>query len=260
MRRRAPALLALAAAAYGLAAWAVAPGFYDGVAPQEPYRWVSPPPQFRAGNQPPLTGRGSARVAANGVVDPGGVFTGDGQAALSFVPGAFVAPADRYPVSFEIKPQAGFPDPAGLHLATNVYCITGTAPLAAGREVLVTLRFSDQLPAPADIYGYSGSGPWRKIGSTGASAPFSISTRATALGCFAGAYPAAAARTPAGPRVGGGQALPIIVAGLILIVVLAGIPLAVVRRRGTGAGPGLGPGGEGEREEGAGEPGGDQGR
>jgi hypothetical protein len=230
------ALLALAAVAYALAAWAVTPGFYDGIAPPQPYRWVSPPPQFRASNQAPLNGHGSARVATNGQVDPGSVFTQDGQAAIAFVPGAFVAPADRAPVTVDLKPASDFPDPGAVHLATNVYCITSTSPLASGKDALITLQYSDQLPAPSDIYEYQGSGPWQKIGSTGSAAPFFIAARTTSLGCFAGGYPANASRTAQGTTVSGGQTLPIIVALAILVVVVAGIPLAVLRRRGQGDG------------------------
>jgi hypothetical protein len=226
------AVLALFATAYAVAAWSVAPGFYDGIAPPQPYRWVSPPPQFRSNNQQPLPGHGTAKVPGNGVVDPGTVFTQDGQASISFIPGAFVTPPDRSPVSIDVKPVATFPDPGGTHLATNVYCVAASSPLAPGRDALITLQFSDQLPAPSDVYEYEGDGPWRKIGSTGSAQPFYIAVRATSLGCFAGGYPANAAQTANGARVGGGQTLPILVALLIVAVVLAGIPLAVLRRRG----------------------------
>src|SRR5262249_56451373 len=66
-------------------------------------------------------------------------------------------------------------------------------------------------------------------------APFYIAARATSLGCFAGGYPANAKQSAQGARLGGGQALPIIVALAILVVVLAGIPLAVMRRRAAAA-------------------------
>jgi hypothetical protein len=226
------AVLAIAAAAYGLAAWAVAPGFYDGIAPPAPYRWVSPPPQFRVSNQPPQPAHHAVRVT-NGRVDPASVFTGDGQAAISFAAGAFTAPADGSPVTIDITPEAAFPDPGDTHLATNVYCATSSSPLAPGKEVLVTLQYSDQLPAPADVYGYQGGGPWRKIGNTGSAAPFYIAARSTSLGCFAGGYPKNANQTAQGARLGG-QTLPIVLALAILVVVLAGIPLAVLRRRGGG--------------------------
>ncbi len=240
---RKAALLSLAAIAYALAAWAVAPGFFDGIAPPEPYRWVSPPPQFKSGNQPALPGHASFKVGSNGVVDPGTAFTGDGQASVSFVPGAFVVPGDRAPVTMDIKPEAGYPDATGVHIATNVYCVTASQPLTAGKDVLVTLRFSDQLPAPSDVYFLAAkSQDWRRVGSTGAAAPFSISARSTSLGCFMAGYPADAKQAASGPRVGGGQTLPVLVAIAILIVVLAGIPLAVLQRRRAAEPPPDGPG------------------
>ena len=102
--------------------------------------------------------------------------------------------------------------------------------MASHAQVLITLRYSNGVPAPGDIYGYQGQGPWQKLGSTGSAAPYTISTRASSLGCFAGGYPANTASAQ-GTRVGGGQTLPIIVALVILVVVLAGIPLAILRRR-----------------------------
>jgi hypothetical protein len=230
--RRALLLLGLAAGLYVAAAWTVAPGFYDGFGPQAPYRWVSPPPQFKSANQPPLSGQASIRVNSSGVVDAGSVFTQDGQASISFTPGAFEALADRSPVTITIKPVASYPNPGNVHLSTNVYCVTSSAPLAPGKDVLVTLTFSDQLPAPGSVHEYQGSGPWGNIGSTGTAAPFSISARVGKLGCFAGGYPASAKQSASGVRVGGGQTLPIVIAIAILAVVLAGIPLALVRRRG----------------------------
>jgi hypothetical protein len=228
------ALLVAAVVAYALAAWAVAPGFYDGIAPPQPYRWVSPPPQFRGSNQQPLSGHQSVKIGTNGKTDPATVFTQDGQAAISFTPGAFVTPPDRAPVTIDIKPQPVFPDPGGIHISTNVYCVTATSTLAAGQQMLVTLQYSDQLPAPSSMYAYQGSGPWQNIGNTGSAAPFYLSARSSTLGCFSAGYPANAGQTAQGARVSGGQAVPIIVALAILVVVLAGIPLAVLRRRSGG--------------------------
>ena len=229
--RRPIVVLVLAVVAYGLAAWAVAPGFYDGIAPPAPYRWVSPPPQFRSSNQQPLSGHATVRVATNGQVDPGSVFTQDGQAALSFVPGSFVAPPDRSPVAIDIKPQATFPDPGGqLQLVTNVYCFTSSSALVSGKDPLVTLQFSTSVAQPNDVYEYQGDGPWRKIGNTGSAAPYYIAARITALGCFAGGSPPTAKAPPNSPS----QSLPIVAALAVAIVVLAGIPLLVLRRRSGG--------------------------
>ena len=229
-RRQPLAVLVLAVVGYALAAWLVAPGFYDGIAPPQPYRWVSPPPQFRASNQQPLSGHATVKVAANGVVDPGSVFTQDGQAALSFVPGTFQAPADRSPVAVDIQPKATFPDPGRVQLVTNVYCITGSSPVVPGKDPLVTLQFSSQVAQPADVYEYQGDGPWLKIGNTGSAAPYYVAARITALGCFAaGSERGAPAASPSAP----GQALPVVAVLVVAIVLLAGIPLLVLRRRGA---------------------------
>lgn len=224
--------MALAATAYAIAAWSVTPGFFDGIAPPSPYRWVSPPAQFKSSNQQPLSGHGSTSVAPNGVVNPGTAFTQDGQASVSFVPGAFVAPPGGSAVNIDIKPVETFPNASGLTFQTNVYCFTSSSPLASGKDVLITLRYSNGVPAPTSVYASQGSGPWRNLGSTGSAAPFTISARSTFLGCFAAGYPANLQHSAQGARVGGGQALPVIVALAILLVVLAGIPLAVLRRRG----------------------------
>ncbi len=231
MRRKPVLLLTLAVAAYIVAAWSVTPGFYDGFTQQQPYRWTNPPPAFKNSNQPPLSGRAQAKVAANGLVDPGTAATDDGQASTTYAPGAFVAPADRSPVTVNIAPVSRYPDPTGLQLATNVYCFTASAALAPGKDLLITLTYSDQQPAPGDVYGYRGQGPWQKLGSTGSAAPFTISVRSAGLGCFAGAYPAKAAQNAQGALLGGGQTLPIVVAAALLILVLAGVPLALLRRR-----------------------------
>ena len=227
---RKAALLALGAMLYALAAWAVAPGFYDGVAPQAPYRWVSPPPVARTNNQPPLSGSVTVKTGSNGVVDPGTAFTGDGQASLSFVPGSFAASASG--VTVTVKPVTDFPSAAGIQFQTNVYLIQSTSPLT--KEALVTLRYSDLVPAPSDIYfAPESGGSWKKIGSTGQSAPYNISARTTQVGYFAAGFPAGAQKGGSGARIGGGQTLPIITAIAILLVVLAGVPLALLRRRGA---------------------------
>ena len=67
------ALIATAAAAYVLAAWAVAPGFYDGFTPPQPYNWVSPPPQV-TGNKAPKSGHLVVKVI-NGVSDANSAFS-----------------------------------------------------------------------------------------------------------------------------------------------------------------------------------------
>ena len=235
--RRAPIAalcLALAAAAYVLAAWSTAPGFFDGLAPPGPYRWVSPPPQFAQGNQPALTGHGTLPIGAGGQVASGTVQTQDGQAAITFTQGALRAPDDGSVVTVRITPQRTFPrPPGGAQFQTNVYCFTTTTPLVAGRDALVTLTYSDGVPAPSDIFEYhTGAGAsWQRLGTTGVAAPYAIAVRATSIGCFAAGTTrsAGSGRASSGPF--SGQTLPILVAILIVLLLLAALPIVVLRHR-----------------------------
>lgn len=231
----AAACLALAVAVYVMAAWSVAPGFFDGLAPPGPYRWVSPPPQFKQGNQAPLPGHGTLPVGSNGQVAPGTVQTGDGQAALTFTQGALRAPDDRSPVTVQITPEKTYPK-VSFQLSTNVYCVTTTTPLVDGRDVLVTLTYSDGIPAPSDVYEYRpGAGAsWQRLGTTGVAAPYAIAVRATSLGCFAAGVQKSGGGGSGSSGPISGQTLPILVAVVIILLLLAALPIVVLRRRGPG--------------------------
>lgn len=221
-------LLAAAAAAYLLAAWMVAPGFYDGFTPQQPYNWVSPPPQAPPGNLKPSSGHLVIKVI-NGVSDANSAFTDDGQVVIGFLPGAF-NPAGQSTITVDITPEATFPAPAGLHFATNVYLIVAGAKLVKSANLV--LRFSDIVPAPSNVYFVPASGgAWKSIGASQQSQPFTIDTSTSDLGYFAAGYPANFTPSPGTVTLGGGQLLPIAVAVLIVGVIVAGIPLAMVRRR-----------------------------
>ena len=224
------AVLASAAAVYTMAAWMVAPGFYDGFGPQQPYNWVCPPPQAGA-NTKPSSGHLVINVIG-GVSDANSAFTNDGQIVIGFLPGAFDA-TGKTSITVDITPLATCPNPQGVKLVTNVYQISADAPLkqAANLEMV----FSNLLPAPTTIYIASDpAGPYRQLGSQ-PSRPFVLQAQTSSLGYFAAGY--SAVSPPAGAvTVGGGQMLPIIVAGLIVVVVLAGLPLAIMRRRRTAGG------------------------
>lgn len=230
MRARALAVMSMAVVCYTLAAWSVLPGFYDGIAPPRPYRWLSPPPQAASDNQVPLAGHGSITVARDGRVNPGTVVTQDGQFSLAFDAGGFVTPTGGAPVSVGIVPQRSFPHPGRIILVTNVYCITSNSSLARGHDALVTMQYSSLLPAPSDVYESVDGGAWRKLANGDAAAPYFAAARATVLGCFAGGYVPGA--STAGSAGSGGQLLPLVVGVAILVVVLAAVPLVVLRRRG----------------------------
>jgi hypothetical protein len=233
-----PILLAVATAVYLLAAWTVAPGFYDGFVPPQPYNWVSPPPQAAPGNLQPRSGHLDIKVIG-GVSDANSAFTDDGQVVIGFLPGAFDA-TGKTSISVDITPESTFPAPGGVHFSTNVYLITADAPLAKSANLV--LRYSDLVPAPSFVYrAADANSAWTNIGASAVSQQFTIQTTTSPLGYFAAGYPANAARASSSRA---SQLLPIAVAVLILGVLVAGIPLAMVRRR-RAAGTG---------EEGSGEP------
>lgn len=208
----------------------VAPGFYDGFGPPQPYNWTCPPPQAGA-NVKPSSGHLDIKVI-NGVSDPSSAFTEDGQVVISFLPGIFDA-AGKTTITVDIVPLATCPQPNGLRFVTNVYQITATAPLKQPGSL--TLRYSNLEPDPSDVYQASDpNGSWMTIGRNQQAAPFTVDTKVSSFGYFAAGY-STASPPPGSVTVGGGQTLPIIVAVLIVVVVLAGLPLAVLRRRQSSA-------------------------
>ncbi len=170
MTRTRPA--GLAALFFGLAAALLlhgrfaAPPVYDGiVVPPAPYRFESPPPNLRAGNQPPLGGEETFPVQ-NGQVPGGGVQTGDNQVIIFFGPGFFKAPAGATGVKCSIEPDANPPAaPAGQDIRGNVYRITCVAEPGGG-PVTLTSNFHLTLRLPPgttnDIRFYDGQS-WRTL-------------------------------------------------------------------------------------------------
>ncbi len=230
MSKRA-ALFATAAIAYVMAAWAVAPGFYDGLAPPQPYCFVSPPPQAAGSNCKPTAGHLTIKVI-KGVSDANSAFTNDGQLVIGFLPGAFDV-TGKTSVSVDITPEATFPDATGLRFVTNIYLVTADAPLV--KDANIVLRYSDLVPDPSAIYfAPSTGGTWTSIGAAPQSQFWTKDSTTHQFGYFAAGYPANVTPRSGAVTVGGGQILPIVVAVLIVVVVLAGLPLAMLRRRRAG--------------------------
>ena len=239
MRRTRLVILALVlvGAAYPVAALQTPPGFYEGFCPPVDYHFLNPPPQVKAGKAP-AAAHAEIKVIG-GVVQPGFVATADDnpQAQLSFVPGAFTAPPKGGPEIIDIKPVKTFPDATGISVVTNVYQVTSTTPLIKVSNL--RLLYSTVLPAPSSIYEAQTGGSWAALPSnpstgTGCS---DIVAQVSTNGFFVAGYPSSSTRPNGNTTIGGGQILPIVVALAILIVVLAGVPLAVVRRRRPGGAP-----------------------
>jgi hypothetical protein len=161
----------------------------------------------------------------DGVSDANSAFTDDGQVVIGFLPGAFDV-TGKTSVTVDIKPESTYPPPAGLHFATNVYLVTADAPLV--KDANLVMRYSDLVPAPSFIYlAVDANSQWKSIGGNEGQ-PFTLQTTTRQFGYIAAGYPGSAtSRTSSGAS----QLLPIAVAVLIIGVLVAGIPLAMVRRR-----------------------------
>ena len=217
------AVVGMAALVYVLAAWSVPPGFYDGFTPQQPYNWVCPPLHI-AGNIAPASGHIDIKVI-DGVSDAASAFTDDGQVVVGFLPGAFDV-TGKSQIGVDLTPVSPCPNPAGLTFVTNAYHFTADAALVKPVNSFV-MRFSDLVPAPSDIYfASSPDGPWKSLGGHDGQ-PFTFVVSTQQFGYYAAGYPAGAVT----PRSATSQLLPIAVAILIIGVLVAGIPLAVIRRR-----------------------------
>lgn len=242
MRRTRLVLLALVlvAAAYPVIAFQTPPGFFEGFCPPVDYRFLKPPPQVKPGRAP---GAGHADVkiihdsAGRPIVGPGFVATQDDnpQAQLSFIPDAFQLPPGGAPEAIDIKPVADYPAAGGIAVVTNVYLVTSSTPMTKTSNL--RLLYSTVLPAPSSIYIAQPGGAWQALPSSSSTSTgcSDISTQVNTTGYFMAGYARGSTGSGSGTRVGGGQLLPIVVALAILIVVLAGVPLAVIRRRQTGA-------------------------
>jgi hypothetical protein len=230
-------LIATAASVYLVAAWMVAPGFYDGITPQQPYNWVCPPPIAGANSGiAAQTGHLVIKVI-DGSSDPNTAFTQDGQFSISFLPGAFQA-TGKTQVTVDVTPVSPCPNSGDLHFVTNVYHVTADTPLIQApatttqcQPACVTMLYSNLVPAPSFVYAANSPvGPWTNIGGT-ENQPLVIRADTNQLGYFAAGYPANATNKTSS---GTSQLLPIAVAVLIIGVLVAGIPLAMVRRRRAG--------------------------
>lgn len=229
-------MLAATAAFYLAAAWMVAPGFYDGFAPPQPYNFVCPPAQAGA-NLPPASGHLVIKVI-NGVSDANSAFTDDGQVVIGFLPGAFDV-TGKTSVTVDIKPVSPCPNPPGLHFSTNPYDITADAPLVKASTLV--LRYSNLVVDPSFVYrADSPNGPWTNIGASSQAQIWTIDTKTDKLGYFAAGFPSNSVSKGGG---GSSQILPVTIAVLIVAVIVGGIPLTVLRRRRARAG------GEDEEDE-----------
>ena len=130
----------------------------DGLAPQQPYRWVKPPPDRKSDNVPPSIGTFDVQLGSDGA-KPNVYSTADLQVTLIVAKGLFPAAhgQDTVLLRFEPLDPAKFPRaPTGLRISGNVYRIT--AAYQPGGDPITSLPFPaelvlvyPQIPAPPGV-------------------------------------------------------------------------------------------------------------
>lgn len=162
-----------AAAAYAvLALIAFGPGglpvrpLYDGLAPPQVYRWVTPPEELAHQNVPPEPGAGEVALEADGSV-PGQLSTDDGQARLVLPQGVFPSEEGATAVSLRLTPldpATLAPPPEGVEFAGNAYRADATyvpsgAPAVPQRNANIVLRYPT---VASSLLRFTGSG-WTEV-------------------------------------------------------------------------------------------------
>jgi hypothetical protein len=195
---------------------------FDGVGPPNPYRWVSPPPERAASNQPPMLAQRTAKLTSKGSFGMS-VVTGDGQASLVAPEGAFPVEPGQRSVLITITPSdpASLGDPLpGLLYQGNAYTFdakyqpSGTpAPLVKPVSILL------QYPVHATAILRRDGDRWTALKSTAVPASLQVFADTQRLGVFVAAGPKPTTK----PNL-----LPYISIGAILLAAGAGL---IARRR-----------------------------
>jgi hypothetical protein len=232
---RAGLLLAAAAAIYVGAAWLSRPGFYDGFAPPaDSYRWVQAPAGVTSNGEKPLPGNATLAVSSDHSRVAGGTLaTGEkpAQAAVVIPPGALMAP-NQDSVTVDLVPQAAPGRPANAFIVGNLYCLTSTVAFTRGQQLQLTLRYSDQLPGANAVYRYDDENrAWVELPASHNGSAATVTAVVSALGCYAPATHLPASPTPGPAAVVGNRWLPYLTAGVIVLVLLSGLPLYLRTRR-----------------------------
>lgn len=238
MNGRARLLLALVALPL---AWLLAPGavpLYDGInVPDEPYRYVVPPAGYKH-TPKPLSAKASVDVADGSNASTIYVNTDEFAPQVAIVlPRRLVAVAGTArTVTVAVAPVAPDRQPSKGSIDGNVYRVTASpgaswAPPSgdAVTESQITMRATTgRRPIPSFVYRSAPTQSWRVV-HTYVSGNDIYSTQFAGFGDYALAFGAVASASHAG-------ALPWVLSGVALVVLAAGVVVAVrlSRRHQTG--------------------------
>jgi hypothetical protein len=248
-RRGLAAGLALVAAWAALAAWSgrLTPlarlPLLDGLGPAAPYRWVSPPPDLAADNQPPSAGEFTLQLVPDGVLGQVAL-TSDGQVTVIVSDGAIGPHRGDSTVRLNVEPlDPGTLPPPGHGLVTfgNAYRLTATYEpsgtpvrgLEGEIDLILLYPVTPNVHAASHEMLRSASGEaWTSLKSTDSVAQQQVQARIPGLGTFVvGGVPAPSPAAPADTGGGGSQTTATVLLILAGCVLLVGIGFLVRSRR-----------------------------
>jgi hypothetical protein len=237
-RRALASGLALVAVWAGLAAWSghLSPlarlPLLDGLGPAAPYRWVDPPPELAADNQPPSAGEFTLDLDADGVRGQV-LITSDNQVTVIVADGAIGPREGEQSVTLSVEPldPATLPAPGG-GLATfgNAYGLSAAyepsgAPvkeLDGEIDLILLYPVTPNVHATTHTMLRSAtSASWKDLESTDSAAQQQVQARIPGLGTFVVA--GVPAPSPVAPAEGGGGSN----TTAVVLLVLAGCTLLV---------------------------------
>lgn len=238
-RRALASGLALIVVWAGMAAWSgrLSPlarlPLLDGLGPAAPYRWVSPPPDLAADNQPPSSGEFTLQVDGGGVRGQV-LITSDNQVTVIVADGAIGPRAGETSVRLSVEPldPASLPAPSGgLETFGNAYTLSatyepsGTPVEKLDGEIDLILLY----PVTPNVHAathtmlrHAKRASWKDLESTDSAAQQQVQARIPGLGDFVVA--GVPAPSPAAPAESGGGSTN---TTAVVLLVLAGCALLV---------------------------------
>lgn len=232
-------MIRLPAARWGAAALLVTVGWlatpdpvavYDGVGqPDEPYRYVSPPPGAPPARGAATSATATTPVAAGAGTDGLSVTTAEvGPQLAVFLPaGSFAAPGGTITVT--VTPKAPADQPPGGRIDGNVYALGATDPAGpvtlTAKATLATIYLratSGAQPGPVLERRESAGGPWTALKTSRGGADVYVAAL-PGLGDYALVFGPVTAVTGSGTPV-----LPYLLGGVLAVLVAV---VLVVRRR-----------------------------
>ena len=216
----------------------------DGLGPAAPYRWVSPPPDLAADNQPPSSGEFTLELDDKGVRGQV-LITSDNQVTVIVADGAIGPRADQTGVRLTVEPldPATLPAPGGgLVTFGNAYGLgatyqpSGTPVEELNGEIDLILLYPvtpDAHSATHEMLRSASGASWEPLKSTDSAAQQQVQARIPGLGTFVVAgVPAPSPIAPAEAGGGGGtNTIAIVLLVLAGCVLLVGIGFLLRSRR-----------------------------